>query len=56
MALDYCTSCQSVEGGFKTVSTKDYYFGGEQEEDQCEQCGELGTKQGIPEHDEIEER
>lgn len=59
MALDYCTECQCIEGGFREATVADAQAAGEDfiESDQvlvCEQCGALGSHQGIREHDEYD--
>lgn len=62
MALDYCNACGSLEQGFVPTGFADYIktFGhpfvhpDHQEMDQktCTQCGEIGTRTGMPEADE----
>lgn len=66
MALDYCTSCQSVEQGFRSAPLCELCSLGlgeetledlDPEEDDnrvCTQCGEVGTREGIPEHDDYD--
>lgn len=63
MALTYCTSCQTVEGGFVPATAEEQVKQGfevlaEDEQDtqdmKCAECGEIGSYQGVPEHDDYD--
>lgn len=66
MALDFCESCQSVEGGIRLATPMEIAeaFGVKELEVEdvwpdnyvCEACGSVGSIRGVREHDDGDER
>lgn len=68
MALDICESCNSVEGGWRLGTIGEVMeqyginlepgteVGDEWDNYVCEQCGGVGCRRGVPEHDDGDER
>lgn len=61
MALSHCEHCGSIEGGFREATLEEMKKfeieqgdEGELENLICDQCGEVGGYQGIPEHDDFD--
>lgn len=60
MALAYCQSCQTVEGNWREPTLAEMSEHGLEDligcpnEMVCCECGEYGTYQGIPEHDDFD--
>lgn len=59
MALDSCTECGAIEGGWRKFRASEIQmvnagFDPDDTIEQCEQCGGQECREGIPEHDDYD--